>query len=247
MAATRDTAALTTELVTCFGEERPGTDVAPATNIIELLGIPNRSLSLLRIRLAVQERLRLLLPADGLDGVTTIADLADALARAGRDTEPGEFETVTDPETLRELAENGIPVNQHLGITVAALYPEVRLTLPHRPTNLQHVGLLAIGGITAALEAAAGIAIALHVDPSTYPLITPALKLDVISALDHDMTAVSVLPLDKAAKLRAKVEKMGHAVFEHTSVGLNRDGKKAAKMTCTFYLRRVKDWQNPVK
>lgn len=233
---------LTPDLVACFGAERPSATVTADTDLFALLGIPNRSLSVLRIRLAVQERLGLILPPGGLDHVTTLGQLAAALAEHGRQVREGEFEALTDPETLRELADDGIPFNKGIGIQVESLWPEVRLVLPNRPSNRQHMGFLAVGGITAALEAAAGLAVSMQIDPSTYPLITPQVKLEVISALDHDMTAVSSLEPGVAKKLRSRLEKMGHAVFEHNAVGLNAEGKKAAKMTCTFYLRKVKDW-----
>jgi acyl-coenzyme A thioesterase PaaI-like protein/acyl carrier protein len=236
------TGQLISEVVSCFREERPSAEVTPQTDLFELLAIPNRSLAAVRLRLAVQARLGLVLPARGLDNVATVTELAAALARDGRPVPAGDFETITDPESLVELAEQGVPFNAGLGIRVESLHPEVRLRLPNRPGNQQHLGFLAIGGITAALEACAGIAISMHVDPSTYPLITPNIKLDVISALDHDMIAISSLAPDEAAKLRARLEKMGHAVYEHGAVGLNRDGKKAAKISCTFYLRKVADW-----
>jgi acyl-coenzyme A thioesterase PaaI-like protein/acyl carrier protein len=231
------------ELVACFSEaqEETATAIGPETNLFDLLEIPNRSLALLRIRLAVQKRLKIKLPAKGLEKVATIADLADMIVCSGDISLPtDDFDNVTDPAVLYDIAQNGIPINRHLGIVVENLHPEVRLVLPYRSTNTQHLGFLAAGAITAALDAAAALSIALHVDPSTVQLLTPDLKLEIKTALDHDMTAVSAVSPQRAAKLSKRVERMGHALFEQKATGFNKDGKIAAEMTATFYMRRFK-------
>ncbi len=140
--------------------------------------------------------------------------------------------------TLNQILKFAIPFNAPHGFNITEINAdEVRIKVPHRKLNHNHLGTIHACAIATVGEFCAGMTLVKKFGMSKYRLILKELHVEYLLQARTDLSGVSTFTDQECSKVKAELAAEGKVFSEHKTHVFNNKQEKVAIVTTKWQLK----------